>query len=217
MKALQLLILGVAATLPAARAAIVYTPGMGIEVTSGLPGRGTLVQDLDFNGDGSIDLYFRSTIGSAYRLIPFPETEHRVLAIRIAPPESGQYAVQLHPGDVIGAPIPPETWWGIADRRNSFDYGPVLWDSLGDPWGATQEELYVGVQLNFDGQIHYGWIGIKLSFLGGTGDVTGWAYETEPNKPIFAGEVPEPSTLLLGAAASIVFLRRRRHHPPPVE
>ena len=31
-------------------------------------------------------------------------------------------------------------------------------------------------------------------------EIRGWAYETEPGKPILAGSVPEPSTLLIVGA-----------------
>ena len=45
---------------------------------------------------------------------------------------------------------------------------------------------FLGVRFLINGQVHYGWIGFR-SVKGFTATLYGWAYETEPNTPIFAG------------------------------
>jgi hypothetical protein len=48
-------------------------------------------------------------------------------------------------------------------------------------------------------------------------EIHGWAYESEPGKPIIAGAIPEPSALLLACAAlgSWLVLRRGKVSPNP--
>lgn len=202
--------------LAGANAAIVYTEGMGFLTTSGFPGRGSEVQDMDFDGDGAIDLYFRISPFTSYQLIPFPDTDNRVLAVRAALPELQKYAVQVQPGEVIGTATDPEIWWGLADRVRPTDLGPYLWNGNGFPWGwPREEELFVGVQLLIDGQVHYGWIGVKTRELQGAhGYVTGWAYETDAERPIVAGVIPEPAVLVLGITSALAAVFRRNRPPP---
>jgi hypothetical protein len=76
---------------------------------------------------------------------------------------------------------------------------------------------YIGFDLVQDGNNYYGWMQIQSSLgldLGLYGSVTAWAYETSPNTPIFAGEVPEPSTVallaLFGIAVGLVRWKRSK-------
>jgi len=71
------------------------------------------------------------------------------------------------------------------------------------PW-APNRSGYLGLEFQIDGQTHYGWV--ALSVFEGTGDVTGYAYDTVANQPIAAGqttETPEPGTLGLLALGSL--------------
>lgn len=70
---------------------------------------------------------------------------------------------------------------------------------------------YIGIEFRIDGQIHYGWIDLSNSTWWQS-EIHGWAYESEPGKPIIAGAVPEPSAACLAAMALVggVLLRRRR-------
>src|SRR6516165_12499218 len=54
-------------------------------------------------------------------------------------------------------------------------------------WGAAQGR-FLGLEFTVQGQKHYGWA--RLNSLVGTGELTltGYAYETVPNKPIRAGQ-----------------------------
>ena len=85
--------------------------------------------------------------------------------------------------------------------------------------GLGGEVRYLGVQMKLNGDpnpITYGWIGIRIdNEADATGAVVGYAYENT-GRPIPAGQVPEPTTMLtaaLGAAALIggrVFGRKGR-------
>jgi hypothetical protein len=81
---------------------------------------------------------------------------------------------------------------------------------------APTDVRYLGVkmELNDTGLTNYGWIGLRITNAAdATGEVVGYAYETLPDVPIAAGNVPEPTSLvtaLMGGAAILSsFLRKR--------
>jgi hypothetical protein len=54
-----------------------------------------------------------------------------------------------------------------------------------------------------DGQVHYGWARLNVARpqVGGIqATVTGYAYETIPNKPIITGKTKEPDVITLKSA-----------------
>jgi hypothetical protein len=71
--------------------------------------------------------------------------------------------------------------WGVGlDGR---DYGP--WQNV--------NHRYLGVKFVINNETHYGWVGFRsvteASNYGGFKAILGgWAYETQPNKPIRAGD-----------------------------
>jgi hypothetical protein len=70
------------------------------------------------------------------------------------------------------------------------------------------------MELNNSGLTNYGWIGLRITNAAdATGEVVGYAYETLPDVPIAAGNVPEPTSLvtaLIGGAAILGgFVMRR--------
>jgi len=79
--------------------------------------------------------------------------------------------------------------------------------------GGSVRYLGLQMELNNSGAFNYGWVGIRITDeASATGEVVGYAYQTLPDTPIFAGEIPEPTTLatLLGGVAFLVgFVCRR--------
>lgn len=72
----------------------------------------------------------------------------------------------------------------------------------------------MGGEFDIDGATHYGWINLCVGELGPGGEIYGWAYESDPDTPIIAGAIPEPSTLLLplsGGLALLSYKRRSRN------
>lgn len=86
---------------------------------------------------------------------------------------------------------------------------------------------FLGVQIQRDGETHYGWIRLQLEDLSSAKDgpegasdritVVDWAYQSVADASIQAGQtVPEPSTgtltlLATGAAGALTWRRRRSH------
>lgn len=61
------------------------------------------------------------------------------------------------------------------------------------PW-AHVKNRYLGLKFQTKGQTHFGWarLSTKIGFGGATGILTGYAYETIPNKAIIAGKTHGP-------------------------
>jgi hypothetical protein len=57
------------------------------------------------------------------------------------------------------------------------------------PW-ANVKDRYLGLKFQIKGKTHYGWarLNVKISKTTITATLTGYAYETVPNKPIVAGK-----------------------------
>ena len=103
------------------------------------------------------------------------------------------------------------------------------WPSVVEREGYFYGHGYLGLQLDINGQMHYGWAAATVGWthLGGwssdpwfgnqgfTVNLTGYAYNTVPGQPIEAGQtsaVPEPGTLGLLALGSLGlgYWRRRK-------
>jgi hypothetical protein len=59
-------------------------------------------------------------------------------------------------------------------------------------WGGNPANRYVGVKFLIKGETHYGWVRLSVNSTGFpmSGTITAYAYETVPNKRIFAGISP---------------------------
>lgn len=163
---------------------------------------------LDINGDGTPDFILRTqdpdtSINNAV-LVPLGSS-----GIVTA----NGYVANLNFGDVIG---PSSSWTtskttigtlAIFEGGTSAENGNF----------AGQTNGYIGFDLMSGGTNYYGWMYVSApnqSGLAGDagiyGTITEWAYQSLPNTPIFAGEVPEPSTwALLGLGAASMLARRK--------
>jgi len=96
--------------------------------------------------------------------------------------------------------------------------------SLG-PWAGGVAHRYVGARFTIKGKEHFGWIRLSVSKAPFVAHMTGYAYETVPNKPIIAGKTEgfdevsalpatseqQPATLgLLALGSSGLSIWRRR-------
>jgi hypothetical protein len=74
-------------------------------------------------------------------------------------------------------------------ERTLVDHYGKGYTSYVGPWQKATDK-YLGVRFVIDGQLHYGWV--RMSVNAGYrlwAGITGYAYETLPNRPIMAGQV----------------------------
>jgi hypothetical protein len=82
--------------------------------------------------------------------------------------------------------------------------------------GLAGQVRYLGLKMDLNnasptdaGPFNYGWIGVRIdNEADATGAVVGFGYETVPGMPIRAGQVPEPSSILIGLMAGILLCSR---------
>lgn len=182
--------------------------------------------NIDLDGDGNYELQWRSVGGAAF-FQTWDET--RVIgkslpgsSVITEYPFSRPYC--LLPGAIIGADSPADfpqdgSWAMWNSHPLQYPSGATLYVEydVGTEGYFYAKEGYMGVQFLIEGQVHYGWLEISNDFLPPHGlslqatKILGWAYETEPGKPIVAGAIPEPSgTSIAVLAATGLLLRRRR-------
>jgi hypothetical protein len=95
--------------------------------------------------------------------------------------------------------------FGGSRTRYSYTSHPYSNHSLGQ-WMYTKNR-YLGLQFVINGEVHYGWARLSVSLIkptpfgGGIYAVlTGYAYETVPNKPIITGKTKGPDVITLDPA-----------------
>jgi hypothetical protein len=179
-----------------AEAKIVYTPANSKFVNQSFA--------IDLNHDGKNDFQFR------YRY----RTDHYLSvsgAIRgNAVVSGGQQIIRSAAFAVAGA-LPKGAKIGPADKfiGKPQVLGAVYYNSDGGmtafygKW-TNAGTLYLGLQFNIHGHKHYGWARLSVSIPCGCGNLqyppitailTGYAYETIPNKPIIAGKTKGPDDI----------------------
>jgi hypothetical protein len=178
-----------------AQARIIYTPAHHV-IKQGA------THKLDVNHDGTVDF----TLNDVYHA-----TSSGFYATISAAPAAGNglqgwtgnlpWAFALKPGAAIGPRhyFPGQVLVLVDSLAGSLNY-------FGS-W-VNVKNRYAGLQFKIAGKIHYGWARLNIQVTNRstiTATLTGYAYETIPNKPIHAGqtkdagdhirEQPEPAHL----------------------
>lgn len=116
------------------------------------------------------------------------------------------FAILLNAGEQISGSLSWNGSGGLASFRdnngNTYKYGYFLGN-----------KGYAGLRFDPGDGAHYGWAEISTPDDAASVTLYGYAYETEVDAPINAGQVPLPSSLLLlgsGAAGLLAYRRRRR-------
>jgi hypothetical protein len=160
---------------PSAEAKVVYTPANTRLYNGTFP--------IDLNNDGVADI----SLIAAFQVYSFYRTYLHVS------PGAGNAVV----GVAAGA---AQLAWGVRIGPNvAFDPAAQLIESewrcqssycSAGAWGNGAKG-YLGIKFQINGQTHYGWARLSIGRLPAT--LTGYAYETIPNKPIIAGKRSEAS------------------------
>ncbi len=107
------------------------------------------------------------------------------------------------------AALPPGARIPAANASNGFKSGGVLYgfnvtngaqNSMHfGKWGKAKN-LYLGFKFQTTGKTHYGWARMSRVNYWCEGLLTGYAYETIPNKPIIAGKTKGPDVITVQPA-----------------
>jgi len=227
---------GVLALAPPADAKIVYTPtDKRITPNHTIP--------LDLNHDGIADFRWKDI---RFTTSPYGFSHIAMLSLvpaRNANMAAGYSAFNQHYASALkaGVSIGPKGKFASGPRIMANVYSDTgahrgtAGQCLG-PWGNVVNR-YLGLKFLVQGKVHFGWARLSVScggFVNVDAKLTGYAYETIPNKPIIAGRtkgpddasveesnraltVPTPEPATLGALAlgvdGIPLWRRRSDRP----
>ena len=196
---------GMLALAPPGEAKIVYTPAHLV-----LEKDTNIVRYLDLNHDGVKDFRLLHAHGSSSRwassglFVGGQNGSNRVMGVNHG--GGGYYASAL----VAGAKIGPNSRSSKSHPLMASAASPSSW--LAGYWansGKGVKNRYLGLQFLINGKIHYGWARLNVTVRQyGQGHtiaavLTGYAYETIPNKPIIAGRTHGGASLgALAAGAS---------------
>jgi hypothetical protein len=181
---------GVLALSLPAEAKIIYTP-----VHQAIGERGSYL--LDLNHDSIVDFTIFNTFGFTdfyvFSLAVVPTKGNSVLLI------GGDEAEALKRGARVGSSV--GFFDGGAEMLffNDFCGRTICYES--GQW-ANVRSRYLGLRFTISGQTHYGWARLNVFTQlapGITAIVTGYAYETVPNKAIITGKTKGPDVITMPA------------------
>lgn len=181
------------------RGAVIFTDVPDVNLMAGGFG-GEVFYNVDLNNDGIHEVQVAGRFGDFYVT---SYTTTKVAGISAQPPDVGGFAHPFVLSDSIYSQPPENRSWnsGISSIIGCQEIGCIgLWTA-----GGTN---YVGVEFQLETGIHYGWIAIEMQFIFGGGHLLSYAYESEPNRPIVAGAIPEPSTAMLVGTGTALLLKR---------
>jgi hypothetical protein len=172
---------GMLALAQSAEAKIVYTPA-GVTF-------GTASYSLDVNHDGITDFLLGVGWNSFYEALTVSgAVSHNSVVVKYRTGGGDPFVAALSAGSRVGAKG-HFNMWGYMQRASN-----------GQWYNATNR--YLGLKFQIAGQTHYGWA--RLSVRGGWYDInaalTGYAYETIPNKPIITGKTKGPGVITVQPA-----------------
>jgi hypothetical protein len=152
--------------------------------------------ELDLNHDGINDFQFYDWFTVENRHRRFPSDAQSTSSFNVAPVQKTNriYAVKsnsqlcaaaLPKGVKVGPHSPFEPGASTLNMAFNSNYGAAFC-----PWRPVKS-AYLGVKFVVKGKVHYGWVRVKRvasRYAGFPAVITGYAYETIPNKPIKTGE-----------------------------
>lgn len=181
-----------------AEAKIVYTPAnIPIVVNGGFI-------ELDLNHDGIDDFRFNNTYGNQNSNLSAAglQNPNRVWAVSCTADGPLYCAAALPKGTKVG----PTTF-----RAGHINVGMAFYHAGSIPSGGGRwfevKQAYLGLRFVIKGKTHFGWARIRMgghSKPGFAATITGYAYETVPNRPIETGKTKGPAEINAGQPVSLV-------------
>jgi hypothetical protein len=171
---------------------------------------------LDIDSNGTTDV----TFAYSFSFVGLRTEAYNRAVIRLIGPVGGRISAlpsSFSINSTIGTELLSELQWSSSDFIDGFvepDESAYISIVQVLSTGSASEfsgRSAIGIEFRAADGIHYGYLDIDAGpgYAGIT--LYGWAYESQPGVPIFAGQVPEPSTsLFVGVATASILLRRRR-------
>jgi hypothetical protein len=137
---------------------------------------------LDLNHDGIADFTLVNSFSYSYLVSVEDLGSNGVAGIR----HTG-YAYALPAGANVGPALPfSGALMALYDPNGQ---------SLTFGYWVNVRNRYLGLKFKIEGKTHYGWVRLNVKLVtdqGFTATLTGYAYETIPNKPIITGQTKGP-------------------------
>lgn len=161
------------------------------------PQNGSGPAAIDFNHDGIRDfsaaIYYSAYPQSDHSLDIFaPNGDAGIVA------SQNNYALALPRGARIGPSAHFNTRNNPIESVNGRDSSTsaTYTRTLKGNWGGNPRNRFLGVRFLINGNTHYGWIRLTVTTdpRGLSATITGYAYETVPNKRITAGAGASPAS-----------------------
>jgi hypothetical protein len=176
---------------PPSEAEIVYTKAHVV-----LGARSDMYYPLDLNHDRIVDFFLdhrltyaqsgNTMLFSSQVFVPYYSLANKLN--RVAFNTSKNEALAFRAGDKIG---PSAFFWLSGSMASAGGIvGKLPFRYLGE-WGNDGKGLknrYLGFRFAIKNKAHYGWARVSVSEYPFAATLTGYAYQTIPNKPIIAGK-----------------------------
>ena len=171
-----------------ATAKVVYTPA---NVRFGLNQQSIYQIDLNHDGITDFTLWFAysaqtANFTSSMRVGVGPNSVWRAVGSRMANATKA--------GTIIGGGTRFCHWkFDMGYVKGTLNHGNFIFGGLWEKHGKGVKNRYLGLRFMIDGKPHFGWA--RLTVTGGypfSAKLTGYAYQTIPNKPILAGQTKGP-------------------------
>jgi len=183
---------GMLAVTQPAEAKVVFT-ATNVAVTQSTP--------IDLNNDGIADFTFQFWAPgwhSVYLDVEPQVTGNAVRGIGNSSAACGFFGVPVGPGQKFLA----NSYSGHGVRMAAFFSNGTSARSFG-PW-ANVTNRYLGFKFLINGQVHFGWARVSVSKYVRNVELTGYAYETTPNKNILEGHTSGPEKASMIAPADLL-------------
>jgi hypothetical protein len=189
------------ATQPAA-AKIVYTPAHAAITFDHAVA-------LDLNHDGKKDFTFHETFITTTSV---GENHSLILSVIPAHQNNEIWGKARHASALrAGVQVGPKGQLSVSKKTMAVDYyadGTGGSGTCAGKWNNVKNR-YLGLKFSINGTTHFGWARLNVSCVTHYGShkvsglLTGYAYETIPNKPIVTGQTKEESVLESSSPAAL--------------
>jgi len=202
---------GLLALAPPSEAEIIYTKAHVV-----LGARSNKFYALDLNHDKIVDFFLDHSYGQSQygntllfkSLVFVPSYSRANKSNGVALRSEIKGALALRTGDKIGPSVP---FWHsglVATASGAVGKPPAGYRGEWAKHGEGLKNRYLGFRFVIKNKVHYGWARVSVSEYPFAATLTGYAYETIPNKAIIAGKTTGPDVITVQSDSTPATLGR---------